>query len=187
MRSHRRSRAFTLVEAMIVVALVGVLAVLATVAYRRWIRTSHVAEGEDVVSSIRSAEESFFAEHGGYLNVSVGLGPPNDYPAATPGAFKTAWGGPCSTCVTAAAWTSLNVKPSGPVYFGYSLTAGDGVASSPPANITVNGSALSLSAMNGKPWYVIEADSNTSGDGVRWTRVFGISGNNRILVSDEGE
>lgn len=172
---------------MIVVALVGVLAVLATVAYRRWVRTSHVAEGQDVVGNIRSAEESFMAEHGAYLNVSLGLGPPNDYPAATPGSFKTAWGGACGTCVSATSWTALNVQPSAPVYFGYSLLAGDGVVSTPPASITVNGVVQSLAGLNGKPWYVIEADANTSGDGVRWTRVFGISGNNAIMVSDEGE
>jgi prepilin-type N-terminal cleavage/methylation domain-containing protein len=92
MRSSRYRRGFTLIEAMIVVAIIGVLALLAVVAYKRWIRTSYLAEAYDMISNIRAAEESFRAENGGYLTISAGLEPGNMYPAATPGRFKTQWG-----------------------------------------------------------------------------------------------
>src|SRR5258708_39680807 len=104
---RRLGRAFTLIEAMIVVVIVGVLAPLATVAYRKWVQGSRLAEAQDLVASIRTAEESFRAENGGYLNVSKALGPGNDYPAATPGSFKTGWGAACSTCVTPTSWQAL--------------------------------------------------------------------------------
>jgi prepilin-type N-terminal cleavage/methylation domain-containing protein len=94
-----RSRCgFTLVEAMIVVVVAGVLAVLAVTAYRRWVQTAYLSEAQDMVKSIRAAQESFRAENGGYLNVSQGLGPGFDYPLSTPGQSKTAWGGPCAGC-----------------------------------------------------------------------------------------
>src|SRR5579884_3265977 len=117
MTSLRLRRAFTLIEAMVVVVIIGVLAVLAIVAYRKWVQSSRMAEANDMLANIRTAEESFRAENGGYLSVSKSLGPGDLYPAATPGAFKTAWGGACGTCV--ASWSSLAVQPAGALYFGY--------------------------------------------------------------------
>ena len=38
----RGKRAFTLIEAMLVVILVGILAVVAGLGYRRWVRSSYI-------------------------------------------------------------------------------------------------------------------------------------------------
>lgn len=186
MRVRFRVRAFTLIEAMIVVVIVGVLALLATLAYRRWVHTASVAEAQEMVANIRSAEESFRVENGGYLGVSTGLGPGNDYPAATPGRFRTAWGAACGVCVSAGAWSALNIQPSAPVAFGYALLANNGAA--PPAsvsNATANGKALFPTAMTA-PWYFVEADGDTDGNGV-FTRVYGMSASNQIFIDNEGE
>jgi type IV pilus assembly protein PilA len=181
-----RSRAFTLIEAMIVVAIVGVLALLAVAGYRRWVHTAYVNEAQDMVANIRTAEEAFRAENGGYLSVSNAMGPGSDYPAATPGKFKTEWGGPCGVCTGTATWLALNVQPSGPVYFGYSLQANITPAQVPnfPA-ITVNGQALTVNAMT-PPWYLVEADGDIDGNGI-FTRVYGMSATNRIYIDNEGE
>src|SRR5215469_2110585 len=107
-----RSRAFSLIEAMIVVVLVGLLAVIADLAYRRWVRTAYLSEAQDMVANIRAAEESFRAENGGYLSISDGLGPDHDYPAAPPGKAKWMWGGNCTHCpANPQAWVALNVQP----------------------------------------------------------------------------
>lgn len=176
---------------MIVVAIIGVLATLAVMGYRRWVRTSFVVEGQDMVSKIRSAEEAFIAENGvGYLDVSGEVGAGFTYPLQHPTNSKTAWGGPCTWCKNpAVGWNGINVTSSAPVIFGYSVIAD---AAQPPSarlpTITVNGQALNLSNMgvNGSPWYFVEADANVSGDGVSFVHVYGMSGTNTIYVDGEG-
>jgi len=187
---RRRARAFTLIEMMIVVVVVGVLSVIALVAYRRWVRSAHVGEAQDMVANIRAAEEAFYAENGGYLDVSGCLGKGCSYPSQNPGAFATQWGGPCSWCKNPlTGWSGLTVHASAPVYFGYSVIAD---AQTPPSGRvgtkTVNGQALDLSQMglNGSPWYFVEADANISGDGVSFTHVYGMSGTSQIFVDGEG-
>ncbi len=189
MRPRPRSRGVTLIEAMIVVAFIGILAMLAVMAYRRWIRASYESEAHDMVSNIRSAEEAFIAENGAYIDISGTLGVGFDYPLQTPGSSMTQWGGACGWCKNpAVGWNALTVSASAPVIYGYSVIADQANApSSRVGTINVNGSALDYSSMNnGAPWYFIEADANISGDTKSWTHVYGMSGTNTIYVDSEG-
>jgi prepilin-type N-terminal cleavage/methylation domain-containing protein len=185
----RRRAGFTLIEAMIVVVIIGITATLAVVAYRKWVQTSHLAEAQDLVSHIRSAEDTFRSENGvTYLPVSGNLGPPYDYPAPTPGAFKTGWGGPCATCVHTNSWQQLAVQPSGPVMFGYSVvtnpvTDPTGANTTPPTTVVVNGVTMNLTSLQGQPWYVIRADGDYFGTG-SFTTLYAISGNNQVFISN---
>ena len=195
MRSRRRTSGFTLIEAMIVVAIVAVLAVLAMVGYRRWTRGTYIAEAQDMVSNIRTAENSFFAENGAYFNVTGAPASPqrgkgHSYPSVNPGAFTSAWGGPCGSCANANAWQQLGIQPNGPVRWGYSAMAGDGVlvAASVIGAPTVKGVALDYSSMLTpvQPWFFVEADANVSGDGVSYMHVYAMSGTNHLFVDGEG-
>jgi prepilin-type N-terminal cleavage/methylation domain-containing protein len=192
MGSFRREPGFTLIEAMIVTIIIGIVSVLAVVAYRKWVQTSYLAEAQDMVSNIRSAEDAFYSENGvTYLPVSTGLGPGFDYPAATPGAFKTAWGATCGAqCVKLTAWQQLAVQPSGAVAYGYSVLTDMGdytktppTYGTPPATVKVNGATVNLSGMAGRPWYVIEADGDYFGTG-SFTSVFAYAGNNQLFISN---
>jgi prepilin-type N-terminal cleavage/methylation domain-containing protein len=189
MSSYQRSRGFTLIEAMIVVAMVGILALLAVVSYRAWVRSSFVTEAQGMVSNIRTAEEAFASENGVYLDVTNCIGAGCTYPLQHPTSAKTAWGAPCGWCTKpAVGWNGLNVQPAGPVVFGYSVVA-DQV--NPPGArgvaVIVNGTALDLTAMsNGAPWFFIEADANISGDNTNFTHVYGMSGTNVIYVDGAG-
>jgi prepilin-type N-terminal cleavage/methylation domain-containing protein len=188
MSIRRKGRAFTLIEAVIVVLIVGIVAVIAVNGYKGWIRSSYLAEAQNMVSNIRSAEEAFNAESGaGYYNVTGRLGVGYDYPAPTPGAFKTNWGADCTACLPlpgqatgAQNWQKLSVQTVGPVIFGFSLLAG---TTTPPAGLTVNGTPMDLSAMAGSPWYVIEADGDPKGIG-DFMRVYGLSGNNQLFLDN---
>ena len=70
-RDRRRSEGFTLVELAVVVTIVGVLAVLAVVGYRRLITSAHLTEATGMVNGIRVAQESYHAETGVYATIGT--------------------------------------------------------------------------------------------------------------------
>jgi hypothetical protein len=144
------------------------------------VQTSLLAEAQDMVSHIRSAEDAFRSENGvTYLQVSHALGPSNDYPAQSPGAFKTAWGAACTWCIASNVWQQLAVQPNGPVAYGYSVLVGPTGSETPPT--AINGNNVALSALQGAPWYVIEADGDYFGTG-SYTTVYATSGNNHLFL-----
>jgi type IV pilus assembly protein PilA len=183
MRGSGRARAFTLIESMVVVVIIGILAMLAVVGYRKWVRTSYMAEAEDLVSHIRAAEEAFHAENGVYLDVSGGLDHGYMYPADPPGAFATAWGASCQTCVHQ--WSQLNVQPQAPTSFVYAVHADNTGTNAPPILVLTSSPQPSLAAMTGAPWYIVEAQGDINADGV-YTRVYGFSVTPQLLIDNEG-
>lgn len=188
MASLRRARGFTLIEMMVTVAVVGILALLAIVAYRRWVRASYTTEAQGIVASIRQGEERFYGESGGYLDVSGTLGVGHDYPQKTPGSNVTAWGASCTWCSVPNGFNTLGVTSSAPVIFGYSVVAD--AAKTPGSrgvSFSINGTAFDFSALvAGAPWYVVEADANVSGDGTSFVHLYGMSGTNQVYVDGEG-
>lgn len=121
----RRSRGFTLVELAVVVTIVGVLAVIAVVGYRRYILRSKITEAQDVVSAIKIAQEDHRAERGAYANI----GPTYCPTAAGVSDLKVGWDPGCSGGVTT--WNALPVHVSGAVQFAYATTAGSGAFTVP--------------------------------------------------------
>lgn len=157
-RSGSRS-GFTLVELAIVVAIVGVLAVIAVVGYRRYMLHAKITEAQNIISAIRIAQEDYRAERGTYWDAGATNYCPHN--PSTMGNKVTQW----YACTN---WTALPVHVSGPVQFGYLTTAG------PPGTAVPGPSAfLTFTTPTGRPWYVItaEADLDNSGDGKMTTLV----------------
>jgi type IV pilus assembly protein PilA len=119
-------RGFTLVELMIVVAIVGVLAAIALVGYERYQRSAGAGEARAMLLSIRGAEDSYKSELLVYKGCGAVDSPSSYYPRPgdTVNSSKIGWGdGPGVVAATATCFHELNVKASGPVRFAYAVDA----------------------------------------------------------------
>jgi prepilin-type N-terminal cleavage/methylation domain-containing protein len=200
-RRRRSVRGFTLVELAIVVVIAGILAVLAVVGYRRFVRRSHLAEATSMTGSIRAAQEAHKAETGLYADIS------NDtssyYPAANPGPFATQWGGPCNTtCKDPNGWKHLQVNATAPVMFGYATVAGVGanVVSASSSGGSSSGAGPNIMSSSGgssggggsssgvigpsDPFYSTVAYGDPDGDGMP-TKVLGFSQSGDLIIQGE--
>ena len=174
-----RSRGFTLIELMVVVVIVGVLATLAVVGYRKLVQSSHTTEATHMVESIRIAQEGYHAEAGGYADVSSNL--TSDLcPVHSKGGIKVPW---VSTCGGGATWAVLPVHPDGPVLFGYATKAGRAGASYPTVPNEISGS---LTGNATGDWYMISAKGDSDNNGT-YCVVVGYSWTNQLSVANDGE
>jgi type IV pilus assembly protein PilA len=187
-RTRALRRGFTLVELMIVVVIVGVLATLAVVGYRKMILSSHVSEATGMVQNIRVAQEGYFSETRQYANISTALN--TYYPQSSPSYSTgvTAWGGACGgSCNTNLDWSQLPVHVDGPVMFGYATVAGPPGQAPVPASVVVNGKTMTFPASPQTDWYIVAGSCDLDGNGAPNTSVYTTSWQNSIFIDQEGQ
>ena len=126
---HTRRGGFTLIELMIVVAIIGILAAIAIPNFLRFQLKAKSSEGKTNLAAIRTAEESYFAEYGVYVSSeqspkAVGDNQKVTFTHNTPGAGFDVVG-----------W-----EPEGQVYFNYSVAMlGNDFTAAAVANIDAEG------------------------------------------------
>ena len=110
---RKSKKGFTLIELMIVVAIIGILAAIAIPNFLRFQLKSKSSEGKVNIAAIRTAEESYLAEFGSYVGATVN--PSADVPGSQKAAFETGGG-----------FDTLGWSPEGNVFFQYAVNAPSG-------------------------------------------------------------
>ena len=179
-------RGFTLVELMIVVAIIGVLAVVAGTAYRRYMDSGRTAEAMSMLGEIRAKEEAYRAEVSVYAGWSAGAEaasnslPQVDGGGCTTGSTKE----PCPKAVptTNAVWNNLGINPGrATLQCGYVVNSGK-IGDSVSGTI---GSGLLGSAAQTTPWwYAIAICDN---DGSTGTNATFATASTTMVVSAQNE
>ena len=132
MESPHRSHGFTLIELMIVVAIVGVLAATAIPTFQRMQMRSKTSEVKVNVVAIRIAEVAYRSEFGTFLGAQVS---PSSYGGNTAIPFSDT--GPSGENFATLGW-----EPEGRVYFQYGASAstdGDAFSIAAAADMDQNG------------------------------------------------
>jgi type IV pilus assembly protein PilA len=108
---HTRRGGFTLIELMIVVAIIGILAAIAIPNFLRFQLKAKSSEGKTNIAAIRTAEESYFAEYGNYVSAIPS-------PAVILYNLKTAF---VNEAGSGLGFDQMGWSPEGEVYFNYSV------------------------------------------------------------------
>lgn len=111
MKSLRSSKGFTLIELMIVVAIIGILAAIAIPNFLQYQLKSRQAEAKTNLGAIRTSEISFNGEHGCYL--AVPLWPATVAVVGTKSA-ALAWAGPPVPVAPRVGVSFCQTPPGGP-------------------------------------------------------------------------
>ena len=104
----KNRKGFTLIELMIVVAIIAILAAIALPQYKKFQLKAKTAEAKTNLGAIRTAEEAYSAENDVYVLAAV-------YPDAAD-SEKNAW-----TSGNALGFDSIGFEPAGEVRYSYAI------------------------------------------------------------------
>lgn len=128
-RRPGRAHGFTFIEVMVVVAIIGILALIAVPLFRTYQFRSKSAEAKTTLGSIRVLEHSYFSEHDTFLAAAP-------EPAVIPGTTSTDF-------VQNADFALLGFRPDGRVYFSYGVAiSADGAGYTADAGADIDGNGF---------------------------------------------
>jgi prepilin-type N-terminal cleavage/methylation domain-containing protein len=150
------TKGFTLVELCIVVAIIGVLAVVAGTSYRKYMDSGRTSEAMMMLGEIRVREEAYRAENNAYAGWSS-----SELTAQTlPVVDGTCTKEPCAKSIPTtytgswAVWSGLGINPGkGQLQCGYILTS-----TGTPG--TLGAAVLGTSTPTGLWWYAVAICDN---------------------------
>ena len=124
---RQSKKGFTLIELMIVVAIIGILAAIAIPNFLRFQLKAKSSEGKVNIAAVRTTETGYHAEIGTYVSAAL-------QPTTLPQTVKMSFD------ATASGFDTLGWAPEGLVYFSYGIdTSTDNVGYSVTAAANIDG------------------------------------------------
>ena len=176
-------KGFTLIELMIVVAIIGILAAIAIPNFLTYQMKSRQAEAKTNLQAIKTSEVAFNAERGCYIGVVVELGQPlaagtkstpwpwlNGAPPTAPGALWCA--APPAAGVFGGTFADIGFKATGNVMFVYAVNStlapalGTGTGYTPITSCPIAIAGVAGAALAVQNNFIAAAKANLDGDGV---------------------
>ena len=111
MKIMKQRKGFTLIELMIVVAIIGILAAIAIPNFLRFQLKAKSSEGKTNLAAIRTAEQSYYSEFGIYVSATVS-------PTDTMMNLKTDF---VQADPAGDGFDQLGWRPEGQVFFNYAV------------------------------------------------------------------
>ena len=122
MKKNNARKGFTLIELMIVVAIIGILAAIAIPNFIRYQLRSKTTEAKVILGGVKTSEESFRAEYDSYATLVTN---PGTAPGTTKGDWdSTACPAACSRLAPSSCteFACVGYEPSGQVYYQYAVS-----------------------------------------------------------------
>ena len=178
MRARRSQSGFTLIELMVVVAIVAALSTLAVYGVRKYVTASKAAEPIYMIGQIKTAQEAWREEFHAYYQVSTGM---TKYYPGDPDNKKKHWIN--SGHADWDQWKHLGVSTPNPVQYGYIVRAG--AAGATPDN---QGTAQAMNWPNPttEPWFTVLAVGDMNQDKI-YSRFVGSSFTSEIYAENDSE
>ncbi len=130
LHNQKKQKGFTLIELMIVVAIIGILAAVAIPAFMKYIKKSKTSEARQFVKKISDGARAYYMDNHGSRTSLLPIPKqfPEDINVVTPAArdccdtekcepLASDWGDP--------SWIALNFSVDDPHYYKYNYTTAD--------------------------------------------------------------
>ena len=148
MKKDMKKRGFTLIELMIVVAIIGILAAVAIPAFINYMKRAKTSEATVNLKSITEGVMSYFDKETNAISHAVPT-TSGRTPANKPTASKIMVSSTVQADFSTATWTATGWKPAEPFYYRYTWNEGVACAKQPCTGTGLAGSAVVRGDLDG--------------------------------------